>query len=254
MSQTETEPSVHRMLVLGTSGTLGSGMSHSGAVLWPEIVRSGLAERLGDVDLRVIRFYVHGGTPFEILERELAAANYDFVVLQCTSVAATQKTVAHRVRNLVGKRAGNWTEARVLAIDHKTRRRGKVRQRVNVIGHRVVRKAVGTSPMIGLQPLIERYLRAIDRVAMVETANVVVIGTGMASKRARENNPAVEAIKHEFDGRLSARARQKHLHWVESAAVTRESPDPEATFVDVLHKGQDWHNGIAERVLSAFLS
>ncbi len=246
--------SVRRLLVLGTSGTNGTGLHGADARIWPETVRDALSDRLGPVELTLRRFYVHAGTPFEILERELAAANYDFIVLQCTSVAATQKTVANRVGKFLGKSAGAWTESRVRTFDRSTRRRGTVRSRVNIVGHTLARRVIGTSPTIAVAPLIARYLRAIDRVAMVETANIVVIGTGFASKQARENNPDVDAIKRNFDGTLSQAARQKHLHWVESAAVTRESADPEATFVDPVHKGQEWHDGIAARVLAAFLA
>jgi hypothetical protein len=89
---------------------------------------------------------------------------------------------------------------------------------------------------------------------MVETANIVVFGTGFASKRARENNPEAVAIKNRFNSALFHAAKSKHLHWVGSDEVTIASADPEATFVDPVHKGQEWHNGIAERVLAAFLS
>ncbi len=230
---------------------MGAGMAPD-ARLWPQQVQEGLAQRLGPVELTKRRFYVHGGKPFDILEEELAREQWDFVAIQCTSYAATQKTVAHRVRNVLGKRAGQWTEARVLAVDTKIRRKGKLRHAAYRTGHRIARRTIGTAPMVGLDRLLSGYQRAIDRVAMVETAAIVVIGTGAASDRARSNNKEVERIKAKFDGTISAAARRKHLGWVESAAVTREADDPEAQFLDMLHKGQAWHDGIAKRVLEQF--
>ena len=107
------------------------------------------------------------------------------------------------------------------------------------------------APIISLSALIAGYVRAIDRVAMVETASIAVIGTGFASESARKNNPKVEQLKRRFDGEISAAAKRKHLHWVDSAAITRESDDPEAMFLDQLHKGQPWHDGIAKGVVAA---
>ncbi|MGE0599210.1 MAG: hypothetical protein AB7J35_07805 [Dehalococcoidia bacterium] len=166
---------------------------------------------------------------------------------------ATQKTVANRVTNLLGKSAGAWTEAQVRTIDRKTRRGGPVRERVNRLGHQTARRVIGTAPAIGIDELISRYLRAIDRVAMAETADIAVIGTGFASKAARENNAEVERMKLKFNGTLERAARQKHLHWIDSVAVTQASDDPEATFSDPVHKGQQWHDGLADAVAKAFL-
>jgi hypothetical protein len=106
---------------------------------------------------------------------------------------------------------------------------------------------------MALAPLLAAYTRAVDRIAMIETASVAIIGTGHPSRQARVNNPAVDDIKRAFDGTLSALARKKHLAWVDSASITRESPDPEAMFLDELHKGQVWHAALAERVVAALL-
>ena len=244
-------PPARKLLILGTSGTMGAGMA-AGARLWPQQVQEGLAERHGPVDLTRRRFYVHGGKPFDILEEELAREEWDFIVVQCTSYAATQKTVAHRVRNVLGKRAGQWTEAQVLAVDTRIRHKGRVRHALYRAGHRIARKTIGTAPLVSLDTLIPNYLKAIDRIAMVETAAIVVMGTGAASDSARRNNKDVERIKAKFDGTISGAAKRKHLGWVESAAITRESDDPEAMFLDMLHKGQAWHDGVAKRVLEQF--
>lgn len=247
-------PAPRRLLVLAASGAFGGGMRDPGrARLWPDLVRDSLAASVGEVELTLRRFYVHGGDPSAVLERELTRVQPDYIVLQCTSFPATQRTVAHRVEHLLGKRAGDWTEARVRVFDRNTRRRGPVRRRLNRISHRVARRVIGTAPIIGYGPLVEGYLRAIDRIAMVETADVAVIGTGYASKSARENNPDVDTIKARFDREIAEAARRKHLGWVDSAAITRESADPEATFLDQLHKGQEWHDGLAARIVAALL-
>lgn len=242
-----------RVLVLGTSGILGTGLSGPDAKVWPEIVRERLAERLGPVELTRTLFYVHGRKPFAFLERELAAEDYDYIILQCVSVPATLRTVPNRVTNLFGKRAGAWTEAKVRAIDRQTQARGTVRDRANIVGHRIARRLIGTAAQIDPDTLIDRYRQAINRVAMVETATVAVIGTGFASKAARENNPQVVSINARFNQTLLQAVRQKHFHWVDSDAVTRETNDPDATFIDPVHKGQGWHDGIAGRVAAAFL-
>lgn len=240
-----------QLLVLGTSGTVGTGIGPEGRI-WPELVRQGLAASGGEVELTLRRVYVHSGNPFEFLERELDRVQPDYIAMQCTAFPATQKTVAHRVNRLLGKRLADWTEARVLTVDKATRRKGPVRHRMNRAGHIVARKVVGTSPMVPYRYLVDGYLKAIDRVARVESAQVVVIGTGAASPGHQRNNREVDNLKERFDGELSAAAKRKHLAWVSSAEATREAGAPEEVFVDMLHKGQAWHDGIAARVLAAF--
>lgn len=241
-----------QLLVLGTSGTAGTGLGPDGHT-WAELVREGLAANEGEVELTLRRFYVHIGNPFEFLERELARIQPDYIALQCTAYPATQKTVAHRVNRLLGKRLADWTEARVLTVDKATRRKGPVRHRVNRAGHIVARRVVGTAPMVPYRSLVDGYLKAIDRVARVESAQVVVIGTGAASPGHQRNNREVDQIKERFDGELSAAAKRKHLAWVSSAEATRDAGAPEDVFVDMLHKGQGWHDAVAARVLAAFL-
>ena len=242
-----------RLLVLGASGAFGGGLREVRESLWPDLVREQLAARVGEVDLLLRRFYVHSGEPFTFLERELSAGQPDFIVLQCTSFPATQRTVAHRVDRLLGKRAAAWTEDRVRAFDRKTRRQGRVRQQVNRASHRIARRLVGTAPIIDYRPLVDGYLKAIDRIAMVETAAVAIIGTGFASDSHRKNNPQVDALKERFNAEISGAARRKHLGWVDSDAVTRNLADPESTFLDQLHRGLDWHRGIAEGVVAALV-
>ena len=249
--QDSDSPPPRRLLVLATSGAFGAG--GLAGETWPSLVREKLVERIGPIDMTLQRFYVHAGQPWTILEEHLTKLQPEFVVLQTTSWPATQKTVAHRLNNLIGKRAADWTEARVRTIDQRTRRKGRLRHVVNRAGHKVARRVVGTAPMIRLQPLIDGYLRAIDRVAMVETASVAIIGTGFPSQSAVRNNKEVSAIKARFDGATSVAAKRKHLGWVDSAAITRESDDPQAQFLDMLHKGRAWHDGIAEGVVRELL-
>jgi hypothetical protein len=251
---TEASQRPRQLLVLAASGAFGGGMRDpSQASLWPDLIRGGLESRFGDVDLTLRRFYVHSGQPMEYLERELARLQPDFIVMQCTSFPATQKTVAHRVERLLGKGLADWTEARVRTVDQATRRRGRVRHKLNRAGHIAARRIIGTSPMVPLKVLLEGYGQAIDRIARVESAQVAIVGTGMASAAARRNNREIETIKARFDGAIREAARKKHLAWVDSAAITREADDPEAMFLDMLHKGQAWHDGVAAGVLAAFL-
>lgn len=248
---TDAPPRPRQLLVFGTSGTAGTGLGPEGRT-WPELVREGLAATGSDVELTLRRFYVHLGNPFEFLERELERVQPDYIAIQCTAYPATQKTVAHRVNRLLGKRLADWTEARVLTVDRATRRKGPVRHRVNRAGHIVARKVVGTAPMVPYRDLVDGYLKAIDRIARVEAAHVAVIGTGAASPGHQRNNPEVEQIKDRFDGALSAAAKRKHLAWVSSAEATREAGAPGEVFLDMLHKGQAWHDAVAARVLAAF--
>ncbi len=242
-----------QLLVLAASGAFGGGMRDpSQAALWPDLIRSGLASEFGDVDLTLRRFYVHSGQPMEYLERELSRLQPDYIVMQATSFPATQKTVAHRLNRLLGQGAADWTEARVRTVDRATRRRGPVRHRLNRAGHIAARRIIGTAAMVPLPVLIEGYSSAIDRIARVESAQVAIIGTGMASAAARRNNPEIESIKSRFDSAMRDAARKRHLAWVDSAEVTRKADNPEATFLDMLHKGQAWHDGIARRVLEQF--
>lgn len=251
---TDGPPRPRQLLVLATSSASGGGMRDpGGAALWPATVQSGLAARFGEVELTLRRFYVHTGQPMEYLERELDRVQPDFIVLQCTVFQATQKTVAHRVEHILGKRAADWTEARVRSVDRNTRGRGPVRHRVNRAGHMFARKVIGTAPMVGYRQLVEGYLRAIDRVARVEDAEVAVMGTGHPSAAARRNNRQADAIVDRFNAEISAAARQKRFAFIDNAAITRSAGDPDAMFLDMLHKGQDWHDGVAALVLSAFL-
>lgn len=250
----DTDRPVRRMLVLSASGGFGAGLTSPDAHPWPELVHRSLQDRVGEVDLVLRRFYVHSGNPLEFLNRELERGTADFIVLQCTSFPATQKTVANKVESMFGRRAGHWTEARVQAFDHQTRRRGQIRSSLNTAGHRAGQRIIGTAPMIGVQPLIARYKQAIDRVAMVEAASIVVFGTGFASDQSRQNNPEVEAIKHAFNTSIADSVRRKHLAWVDAAAITANSPNPEAMFADMLHKTQAWHTELGEQIAEALLA
>jgi hypothetical protein len=239
-----------KLLALGPSTMLGAGLPPD-AMTWPRQVQQRLSEAHGTVDLAVRRFYVHDGRPADILEEALSR-EWDFIALECTSFAATEKTVAYRVRNALGSTAGKWTEARSVDFDALTRDKGRLRRVVYRGGHSVARRTIGTAPRVALDYLIAEYVRAINRLAMVETAAIVVIGTGAASRLAVQNNGSIDRIKLKFNGELSAAAHRKRLGWIDSAAVTREAVNPESMFVDMFHQGQAWHDGIAKRVLEQF--
>jgi hypothetical protein len=100
--------------------------------------------------------------------------------------------------------------------------------------------------------LTDSYLAAIGRIARRESAAAVAIGTGQPRGFVARTNPDTARIVQRFNGELSAAAEQHKIPWVDQDAVSWHGEEFETRFVDLFHKGLDWHRAIADAVLAGF--
>ncbi|MGH2632249.1 MAG: hypothetical protein ACRDG3_02460 [Tepidiformaceae bacterium] len=238
-----------KLLVLGSSGSAGSGLADPEREAWPQLVLAALEPRFGPVELVHRRYFVTAPGALEYLDQQLEAHQADWVMLQTTAYPLTLRTVAYKISHTVSPGAGKFAERQFNRFDAATRRRGRALRAVNHASHWLAGHAIGRDTQGRYEEVIERYSRTIDRIARYEAARSGVMSAGVPRRAVVDDNPSCVAMIHKMNAQLSAQAARRRIPWVDHDAVTADIADHDSTFCDIVHKGALWHRRIADAVL-----
>ena len=238
-----------KLLVLGSSGSAGSGLADPEREAWPQLVQAALEPRFGPIELVHRRYFVSAPGVLDYLDQQLDAHQADWVMLQTTAYPLTLRTVAYKISHTVSPRAGKFAERYFNRFDAATRHRGRALRTVNHASHWLAGHAIGRDTQSRYETVIEKYTQTIDRIARYEAARSGVMGTGVPRRKVVEDNPSCVPMVHKMNAELSAQARRRRMPWVDHDAVTADIADHDSTFCDIVHKNALWHRRIAQAVL-----
>jgi lysophospholipase L1-like esterase len=238
-----------KLLVLGSSGSAGSGLADPDREAWPWLVQAALEPRFGPIELAHRRYFVAAPGALDYLDEQLDAHQADWVMLQTTAYPLTLRTVAYKISHKVSPGAGKFAERYFNRFDAATRRRGRALRGLNHASHWLAGHAIGRDTQGRYETVIERYTQTIDRIARYEAARSGVMGTGVPRRSVVQDNPSCVPMVHKMNAELRAQAGRRRIPWVDHDAVTADIADHDSTFCDVVHKNALWHRRIAEAVL-----
>jgi hypothetical protein len=238
-----------KLLILGASdseGTLLGDFSDS----WREQVRTRLPALIAEeVEIVHKRFYVHAAGSDAYLERELANARPDFVILGATGYAFSTSSVGNRLRRLFGRRFGTWAERKSASFDRATEREiGSGRERLNFAAHWVAGKVIGRDAVASYEHVLGAYTRAIDRLAREEDLDAIIMGTTYNGPRVQRRLPYIHDLVDQYNRELRSVAETRHFGWIDRQAIISALP-VETARPDQMHTGPEIHAAYAEALI-----
>ncbi len=238
-----------KLLILGASDSEGTLLANF-ADSWREQVRTRLPALIGeDVEIVHKRFYVHVPGVDEYLERALAEAQPDFVIMGATAFAFSTSSVGARLRRVVGARFGTWAERRSATFDRLTEREeGSLIERVNYAAHWVAGRTIGRDSVSNYDDVVAAYTRAIERLAREEDLDAIVMGTTYNGPRIQRRLPYIRALVDRYNSELRAVTESRRFGWLDRQAIISELPGDTGR-VDNLHAGPEIHAAYAEALI-----
>lgn len=238
-----------RLLVFGTSDSGGDHLPCREQA-WPWQVGRALEAARGEpVEVVHRQLYLEADPELAYFNRELARHEPDIVVLTTSAFSFTFRTVPYRLRRRFGRRAGDWAAARVRQFDAALPPgEPSLRGRIGAACHSLAQRIIGTSAQHPYRPVLANYLAAIDRLAQLEATPVVVVGSAQFRSDLARKWPKQEAMIIDFNRRLERACGQRRLGWVDKEGMTRRLADRDGVYLDPVHKGQAYHDGVAAEV------
>jgi hypothetical protein len=238
-----------KLLILGASDSEGTLLANF-ADSWREQLRTRLPALIGeDVEVDHRRFYVHIGDSLAYVERCLAEAQPDFVIMGCTGYAFSTSSVGNRLRRRLGKRFGDWAERRSAAFDRATERElGSARERINYAAHWVAGKTIGREAVANYASVLSAYERCIDALARREDLDAIIMGSTYNGPRVQRRLPYIRSLVDRFNRDLKAMADAHRFGWLDRQAIISALP-AEIARPDQMHTGPEIHAAYAEALL-----
>ena len=239
-----------RILILGASDSEGTLLANF-ADSWRERLRTGLPALIdGPVEVFHKRYYVHLPGTMEYLERCLAEARPDFVLAPCTAFAFSTPSVGNRLRRVLGKRAGDWFERRFTTFDAATAgARGGWRDAANGAAHTIAGKLIGRESISTYEHVFAIYRQTIERIARIEDADAIVMGTTYNGTEVQRRVPGIKATVDRFNHELHAVAESHHFGWIDRQAII-SGLDVTTPRPDQMHTGEEVHAAYAAAITS----
>lgn len=233
-----------RLLILGGSDSSGEHLPNF-ADSWRERLREELPALLGEeVEVFHRKYYTYVPGPLDYLERCLADARPDFVILGANGWEFATPSVANRLRRLFGKTAGDWFERRFESFDAATLgHEGRLRRGINRGGHAVA-GVVGREPTASYESVLQTYLRTIDRLARQEDLDAIVMGTTYLAPELHARLPKMRSRIIRFNAALRAEAERRHFGWLDKAGLVEAQG--RAGLLDPLHRSAATHRVMAD--------
>lgn len=238
-----------KILILGASdseGTLLPNFSDS----WRERLREELPPLIGEpVEIDHRRFYVHLPGSLEYLDRCVRESCPDIAILGATGFAFGTPSVGNRLRRLLGKRVGDWFEERFTSFDRATDApEGTVRERLNVLGHRLAGATIGREALARPQEILDAYRRCMARLAREEHVATIVLGTTYSGPAIQKRLPKMRALIDRYNAALKTSAEKRHFGWLDRQALIDALPR-DTTRPDQMHTGAQIHRVYADALI-----
>lgn len=235
------------------SGSDSEGINLPDPLLaWPSLICRGLEGRSGEpVALVHRRLYVHVGDPAAFVDRVLTEHRPEYIVMACNGVSWAWRTVPTRVRKVLGKRAGDWAEARMSWFDEGARGNPFIAAGAAAL-HWSMRHTIPVAAHLPRAEAERRWLTLIDRLAREEDAAALVTGTiflhGELARATRGINQEIAA----FNAVLERRTRERHLYWFDRESLLSGVPEEEGFLGDLVHRTVAHHEQMAAAMLGIF--
>ena len=238
-----------RILILGASDSEGTLLANFSEA-WRERLRIELPALIGEpVEVIHKRFYVHLPGIEQYLERCIAESDPHLVILGATGYAFSTPSVGNRLRRLFGKRVGDWFEQRFSSFDNATAGgQGGWRERANDAAHAVAGRVIGREPLSTYEEVFARYRRTIERIARIESADAVVLGTTYGGPDIEKRVPGIRALVDRYNRELRAITEAHHFAFLDRQALISALPVNTAR-PDQMHTGEEVHAAYAAALI-----
>jgi lysophospholipase L1-like esterase len=202
-----------KILILGHSDSDGSRLRDANDG-WPWILQRRLKTEAG-IDAEVVhRLLFAGPTAVRYMEREVARARPDIVIVATSAYEVVVELASNRVRRRFGERAGtavNRLERRAARLSAQLGHRGK---RAFTAVRGAGRKAIGTEPAFNFEALVDCYTQSLDSLARSEDIRTIIFGGLGYGRELQQLNPKLNDLQDEFHRRLRERAAEHRFAWV----------------------------------------
>lgn len=242
-----------KILVLGHSGSAGGTLGTADAA-WRYLLPKDLSARIGrPVELAHELLFAHVPGAIERAEKLLAKHEPDVVIVPLTTNAASVKFVSNRVRQLLGKRAGDWFDRTGQKLDAQTRHRGAIGTRVNEGSRWLAHRVIGAAPSTSEQEMTEGYFALLRRLAREEHLEVIVLGAARHARVAGRENRQERALIARFHREIEAECARLHFAFVDKEKAYEATGDYASTFyADGIHNNELGHRIQADVLLAVF--
>ncbi len=242
-----------KILVLGHSGSAGGTLGDPQAA-WRHVLPKDLEARIGQpVELAHELLFTHVPGALERADKLLDRHHPDVVIVPLTTNAASVKFVSNRVRQLVGKRAGDWFDRTGQKLDAQTRHRGTVGTKLNEGSRWLAHRLIGAAPSTSEREMAEGYFELLRRLAREENLDVIVLGAARHARIASRENRQERSLIARFHKEITGECARLHFAFVDKEKAYDATGDYASTFyADGIHNNELGHRIQADVLLSVF--
>jgi lysophospholipase L1-like esterase len=242
---------VKRVLVLGNSDTRGE---FAPAPTWTQVARERLNADGPDYDFVERSFSPLGDSAPAFVQRLVSEHQPDLVVLPLGTFLFTVGFTWPRVRKLFGARMANRYRKAEEAFDTKTRSTGEQPGRLNTLGRRAARRALGTQPIMRRRQLEESYVRVLQALARQEDLEVIIVAYPLERGRLVKVR-RIEEERALFLRSVGAEAARRHFRLLDSAPLFAvRAGEPDLLTSDGFHLERAGHQLLGEALAAAILN
>ena len=211
---------------------------------WSARLPAELESNFGLVRIEHRSFFPSGPGALRFLDGVLANAAADAVLAIPSTFAFTVQDVRYAIRDRFGKRA----EVAFLALERRFRElageSGRAGKKAESAAEAVVRRVVGTAPLLNEVVATQTWLDVLDRLAREEAGQTFVCAPFIPANGYAALYPRARAARARFTEKIRERAARHRFEWIdaEPAIDTAEGGRDACMLPDLVHRNELGHD------------
>ena len=239
-----------KVLIIGASDSAGTNLPDY-SQSWRAILERELSPLIGGEPVEVghAKLYTYVPGSLDFASRQIDLHQPDVAIVAATVVGFAYPTIAGRVRNVLGWKAGRWVERHSQSWEmHDQQDWGRVQQRAYRLAQGAARRTVGVAGMSSFDRTVADYGAVIDRIARDEAMHGIIMGAMHPARAMLASAPDAPKLIDQFNAVLEAKTTGRRFDWVARQGMSATMAE-EATLRDGLHKTATFHRRIADALL-----
>lgn len=244
-----------RILILGGSGTGGTGLADPGKT-WVAQLPARLEAQLGAIEIANRVFFPNGERALTYLDRMLSQERPEMVIAHLSTWPFTVMDVSYAVRDRFGNRAQaifDTTEAGFRAVARRTGAAGKA---TDTGAKGLARRLLGRAPIVTEAVATGTWLAALDRLAREEDVQTFVEAPFTPAPEYQRLYPEALATRARFTSTIKDRAEHHHFGWIDVEPAIAAAPGglDACMTPDLVHRNELGHSIALEGIAAAILA
>ncbi|MEO8540985.1 MAG: GDSL-type esterase/lipase family protein [bacterium] len=237
------------ILVLGNSDTQGV---FSDGPTWSGIARDRVAANLAEeVVVTEAGFSAVSASGAAYAERKIRELSPDVVILPLGTFAFTVGFTWKRIEGLFGKRIAARYRRAEETFDRRTREKGEQPHRLNQAARKLIRRGIGTQPLISQKDLTKNYAEIIRVISRFEDTDLLLVA--YPAERGRHVRVGrIEERRKGFLADVQAEANRHHYRLLDSGPLFAGGADDGTLLTaDGFHLQRGGHELLGQAVAAA---